>query len=77
MLRAIVVDDEPYICQMISAMVQWEEFGIELAGLASDGLDAWECIQTERPDIVITDIRMPGIDGLELILMHRQRSNTG
>lgn len=67
MLRAVIVDDEKYICILIRNLVQWEELGIEVIGEAADGKCAYELIRNERPDIVITDIRMPGMDGLELI----------
>ncbi len=67
MLRVIIADDENLICQMIVKMVDWAGLDMNVCGIAHDGLTVLRLIQTERPDIVITDIRMPGIDGLDMI----------
>ena len=72
MLKAIIADDEKWICQMISKLIDWGELGIELVGQAEDGLEAFNLIQTQHPDIVITDIRMPGIDGIDLVKKTRE-----
>ena len=72
MLRAIIVDDERWICQLIAKIIDWDEIGIVLVGQAEDGIAALELINSEKPDIVITDIRMPGIDGLEIIKKTRE-----
>lgn len=67
MLKAIIADDEQKICQLIQKLIKWDEIGIEIVGTANNGLDAFELIFKHQPDIVITDIRMPGLNGLELI----------
>lgn len=67
MLRAVIADDEKHICMLIRSLVDWAGLGMELSGEASDGNQAYDLIRRERPDVVITDIRMPGLDGLELI----------
>ena len=67
MLKMIIVEDEHRILQLIKKLVQWDALGIENAGEAENGLAALVLIQAQRPDIVITDIRMPGMDGLELV----------
>lgn len=67
MLKVIIVDDEPMICSLISQLLDWEALGFEIVGMAYTGVDALDMILKERPDIIITDIRMPGYDGLELI----------
>ncbi|MFC0215166.1 response regulator [Paenibacillus chartarius] len=67
MLTAAVFDDEYIVLQGVQAMIEWEEFGIELVGTASDGLSALELFRSKRPDMIFTDIRMPGMDGLQLI----------
>lgn len=67
MYKAIIVDDEVKICQLIRCLGKWETFQIEIIECCQDGETALECIFRERPDIVLTDIRMPIYDGLEII----------
>ncbi|MBC5709541.1 response regulator transcription factor [Hungatella hominis] len=67
MLKMIIADDERVIRESISCLIDWEKLGVELAGLCRNGLEAYDMIIDEAPDIVLTDIRMPGMDGLELI----------
>lgn len=67
MLKVVIVDDEKMICSLISQLLDWEEMGAEIVGMAYTGIEAFEMIQEQRPDIIISDIRMPGYDGLELI----------
>lgn len=67
MLKLIIADDERIIRESISTLIDWESLGIELAGLCSDGIEAYNMILDECPDIVLTDIRMPGLSGLDLI----------
>lgn len=67
MLKLIIADDERIIRESISTLIDWNSLGIELIGLCSDGIEAYNMILDECPDIVLTDIRMPGLSGLELI----------
>ena len=67
MLRVVIADDEPKVCQLIFHLVDWEQFGLEVVGIVNDGLAAYQMIMDKEPEIVITDIRMPNYDGLELI----------
>lgn len=67
MLKLIIADDESIIRETISRIIDWRENDIELVGLCKNGLEAYDAILDESPDIVLTDIRMPGMDGLELI----------
>lgn len=66
MYKVLIADDEHLVCAKLKKLIHWEELGLELLDTASDGVHAWEIIQSEKPEIVITDIRMPGVDGLEL-----------
>ena len=66
-MKLVVIDDEEKVCRLICALIDWERLGIEAAGTAADGEDGLNLIRVVRPDILITDIRMPGKDGLELI----------
>ena len=67
MLKLIIADDERVIRETISHLIDWNSIGIELIGLCKDGIEAYDMILDESPDIVLTDIRMPGLSGLELI----------
>lgn len=67
MLKVIIADDEDRICQLIRALIDWDTLGLELSGTAHNGLEALELVKLHKPDILITDIRMPGMSGLELI----------
>ncbi|THF77334.1 response regulator [Cohnella fermenti] len=67
MYRTLLVDDERIILDGISSMIDWSRCRTELIGTAQNGIAAYERIVADSPDIVITDIRMPGLDGLELV----------
>ena len=67
MYKVIFVDDEPYISTGLDILLDWEKYGIEKVGNAEDGTEAFKLICEHQPDIVITDICMPGLSGLELI----------
>ncbi|MGL5434579.1 MAG: response regulator transcription factor [Lachnospiraceae bacterium] len=67
MLKLLIVDDEEIICNTIATSIDWHSLGIKLIGTCLDGVDAYHTILDESPEIVMTDIRMPGISGLELI----------
>lgn len=67
MCRVLIADDEPKVLLLIKNLIEWDELGLELVATASDGLSALASISALCPDIVITDIRMPGCDGIELI----------
>ncbi|MDX8044691.1 response regulator [Gracilibacillus sp. S3-1-1] len=67
MYKVLLVDDERIILDGISAIINWKEHEAELIGKALNGLEAYEFIQQQQPDIVITDITMPGLNGIELV----------
>ena len=67
MYRVILVDDERLIVRGLSSVVPWAEYGCEIVGTAYDGKTGLEMIRTLRPDIVLTDIRMPNMDGLTML----------
>lgn len=66
MIKVFLVEDEVIIRKGIRRNISWEAEGFVFAGEASDGELAWPMIRKCRPDILITDIRMPFMDGLEL-----------
>lgn len=67
MNRIVIVDDEQFVRKGIIALVDWEKINYHVAGEANNGEDALELILDEKPDVVLTDIRMPVFDGLKLI----------
>jgi two-component system response regulator YesN len=67
MLKVIVVDDEPLVRLGLKSMLQWERLGYEIVGEALNGQQGLDLIGKLQPDIVITDIKMPVLDGLELM----------
>ena len=66
MIKVFLVEDEFVIREGIKKNIDWAGNGYEFCGEASDGELAYPLIKKERPDIVITDIRMPFMNGLEL-----------
>lgn len=73
MYRIILIDDEPLILAGIASLICWEEHDCCIVGKSTNGNDAIELILETQPDIVITDIRMPVMDGLELIEACRKK----
>lgn len=67
MVKAVILDDEYLVIDAMRALVDWEKYGITIAGTAMDGISGFDLIVKERPQIVLTDIRMPGMDGLSII----------
>ncbi|WNS46056.1 response regulator transcription factor [Paenibacillus sp. MMS20-IR301] len=67
MYKVLFADDEPLMLEGLRILLDWEELDFEICGEALDGEDALRLIHSTRPDLVITDVRMPVIDGLELI----------
>ncbi len=65
--KVLLADDERIIVEGISSVIDWEALDTELVATARNGIDAYEKIVQYRPDIVISDIRMPGMDGLSLV----------
>lgn len=67
MNSVLLVDDERIILDGISNFIQWETLGTNLIGTAKNGIEAFRIIEEQQPDIVISDIKMPGMNGLELV----------
>ncbi len=67
MYKLVVIDDEFIVVEGIKAIIARMKLGFEIVGFAYDGITALEVIRDTKPDIVITDIRIPGMDGLSLI----------
>ncbi len=72
MLKVLIADDEQKVCQLIEKLVDWQALDMQVAATAENGIEALEMIREHHPDIVITDIRMPGYDGLDLIRLGKE-----
>ena len=67
MYKVAIVDDEPVIVRGLTMTIQWEKYNCRVVGTAGDGQEGMKLIREKRPDILISDICMPGIDGLTMI----------
>lgn len=67
MIKVLLVDDEFFVLDQIRQCISWEKFGVELIGCCGNAVEALEAMIDETPDILITDIKMPLMNGLELI----------
>jgi len=70
--RVLIVDDEIRIGMLIRKLIHWDELSLECVAVLDNGQAAYDMILVEKPDIVITDVRMPKIDGLQLIEMVKE-----
>ena len=66
MYKVLLVDDEILVREAISAKIQWQQLGFELAGDCENGKDAIEFLEETPVDVVLTDICMPYVDGMAL-----------
>jgi len=67
MFKVLIIDDEEIIREGLKTVIDWETLGCSVIGEASDGDEGLEMLLSKEPDIVFTDIRMPGLNGLEMI----------
>lgn len=65
-MKALIVDDDQMVLDCLTKLIHWEEIGCELAGVAANGMIAYDTIVENNIDIVITDIKMPLLDGIGL-----------
>lgn len=77
MFKLLIVDDEYYTVEGMRHILDWEKYGIEIVGTASDGTEGLKVAREVNPDIIITDIRMPENSGLEMIESLRQDNYKG
>ncbi|WP_026524953.1 MULTISPECIES: response regulator transcription factor [unclassified Butyrivibrio] len=67
MYKVLIVDDEPVIAEGLKKIVDWEKYNCVVAGTASSGKEGLAMVEKCNPDILFTDIRMPGMDGLTML----------
>lgn len=75
MYKVLIAEDEAIVRLGLKNMLDWESMEMQVTALAGDGEEAWQLYCDDRPDIVITDIRMPRLDGMELIRRIRRMSS--
>lgn len=73
MYKVMLVDDDYPVVELLSEVIPWKDLGFQLMGAHENGLQAWEHIQLELPDVLITDIGMPKMNGLELVSRLKER----
>ncbi|MFD1955538.1 helix-turn-helix domain-containing protein [Paenibacillus thailandensis] len=74
MYSVMLADDDYPVIELLSEAIEWEKLGFRLIGAHENGESAWEQAEREMPDVLITDIGMPRMDGLELAARVRERN---
>lgn len=72
MLSVLIVDDEPIFRMGLRSGINWADLDCEIIGEASNGKEALSIIEEKKPNIILLDIKMPGMDGIELLKNCRQ-----
>lgn len=74
--KVVIIDDEPWTREVVKTLADWDGLGLEVAGEASDGEYGLELIRQTKPDIILTDVKMPHLNGIELIDILRKENNS-
>lgn len=72
----VIIDDEPWTREVVRHLGQWKELGLTIVGEASDGDLGLEMVRELRPDIILTDVRMPYLNGIDLVRTLRAENNS-
>lgn len=73
MYNVVIIDDEPWAREVVKALGAWESLKLKITGTAEDGTEGLNLIGQLGPHIAITDMRMPGIEGVELLRLMKER----
>ncbi len=76
-MKFLIVDDEPIVREGLKTLIDWKEMGFTLCDEASDGMEAVSKIMEEKPDLVILDIRIPELSGVEVAETVRKKGYSG
>ncbi len=76
MYKVVIIDDEPVIVEGLTRSIKWEEWGCEVVGSALNGMEGIALVKEKEPDILITDISMPKMDGLTMIASLKSQYET-
>jgi two-component system, response regulator YesN len=71
--NVLIIDDEPWSRKVVRSLGRWDELGLTVIGEAEDGTEGLRMMEALRPDIVVTDMRMPGLEGVELLQAMKDR----
>lgn len=74
MIRVLLADDDYLVKDVLQSMIPWKELGMKMIGFAEDGRQALDLCLEQKPDLLITDIRMPILSGLEVALCLREQN---
>lgn len=74
MMQILIADDENLVLSHLQAGIAWRELGLEICAMAHNGQEALEYLLHHPVDILLPDIRMPGMDGLELCRQAREHN---
>lgn len=75
MINVLIVDDEPFIRQGLKILIDWEKYGFSVVDEAENGKEAIRLLEDNNYDLIITDIKMPEMDGMELIAYIRKEKS--
>ncbi len=75
MIKAVIIDDDMTTIHGLTRSVRWNDYGIEVAGTAKNGREGLEQVRAHRPEIILTDIYMPVMDGIEMLKALREEGN--
>ena len=73
MINVLLVDDEPLICEGMERLIDWNELGFTVSGKVHSGMEALECIEPLCIDLLITDLKMPVMSGIDLLGKVKER----
>ncbi|WP_027628861.1 response regulator [Ruminiclostridium cellobioparum] len=73
MNKLLIADDDEIICRGLSKCIDWEKYGLDIVGAVYDGEVALQYVERYKPDIVIVDINMPFVDGIEFSYIMKER----
>ncbi len=73
MWKTVMIDDEPWALEGLAEIIDWQAAGFSIQGRFTDPQEAFAFLCESWPDVVFTDIRMPGLSGVDLISMARQK----
>jgi two-component system, response regulator YesN len=74
MFNVIIADDEPIILRSLKGKIDWNALGFHISGEASNGLEVLQLVDSAEPDIILTDMKMPLMDGIQLLTALSERT---